>query len=93
MVWGTSENADTVFLAFKVSWQQRLLISEQTQETHERDQRLSVSKPVNEGEGTSFDFDKNFFAYSMMEVYSMLQSPDGGVLFCLGYNIFAGCYP
>ena len=54
MAWGTSENADTGFLAFKVSWQQRLLISEQTQETHERDQRLSVSKPVNEGKRDKF---------------------------------------
>lgn len=84
MVWGTSENADTVFLAFKVSWQQKLLVSEQTQETHERDQCLSMSKPVKYGsKETSFDFDKNFSSTPSTEVYSMLQSPDEGVLFCL----------
>ena len=77
MAWGTSENADTVFLAFKVSWQQRLLISEETQETHERDQRLSVSKPVNEGEGTSFDFDKNFSPTLSMEVHVQYAAVPG----------------
>ena len=42
---------------------------------------------MNEGEGTSFDFDKNFSPTLWKCMYSMLQSPDKGVLFCLGYKL------
>jgi len=38
-------SADTKWLAFKVCWQQQLLIFKEAQKAHQRDQCLSMCKP------------------------------------------------
>ena len=62
-------------LAFKVGWQQRLLVSEETQETHERDQRLSMSKPVNGSKGQVLILTREFFHLLHRWKYTVCCSP------------------